>query len=259
MPTVLVDHDAEITLLTLNRPERRNAITMAMIEELLAALDECERRGTRVVILTGAGTAFCSGMDLEMLRAIQQQGHEQNMAESRRLAHLFQRIYEFPAPTIAAVNGPAVAGGCGLASVCDFTLSVPGAKFGYPEVRIGFLPALVSVYVIRQIGERRARDLLLTGRLIEAGEALAWGMVHRIVEPDHLLECAREWAGELLCASPASLAACKGLLARLPLESVEAGLELAAQENAAMRQTAEFREGISAFLEKRSPHWRNEG
>lgn len=255
MQTLLIDHSADVSLITLNRPERRNAITFAMVEELLAALDECERRGVRVVILTGAGPAFCSGMDLEMLRAIQQQGHQQNLVESRRLAHLFQRLYEFPAPTVAAVNGAAVAGGCGLASVCDFTLSVPDAKFGYPEVRIGFLPALVSVYLLRQVGEKRARDLLLSGRLIDGHEAAAWGLVTRLVEPDQLLTAARELAADLLHCSPGSLAASKRLLARLPMETIESGLDLAAQENAALRQTPDFREGISAFLEKRAPQW----
>lgn len=257
MQTLTLARDGAVALITLNRPERRNAITFTMIEELLAVLDECERGGVRVLILTGAGSAFCSGMDLEMLRAIQHQGHDQNLVESRRLAHLFQRLYALPCPTIAAVNGAAVAGGCGLASLCDFTLSVPDAKFGYPEVRIGFLPALVSVYLVRQVGEKRARDLLLSGRLIDARQAAAWGLVTELIEPAQLLDCARQRAADLLRCSPSSLRATKRLLAGLPLPSLEAGLDLAAQENAALRQTPDFREGISAFLEKRDPQWQS--
>lgn len=255
METILLDFEGELAWLTLHRPDRRNAINAAMIDELLAALDTCQRQGARALILTGHGAAFCSGMDLEMLRGLNQQSADGHLAESRRLAYLFQRLYEFPAPTIAAVNGAAVAGGCGLATLCDFTLSVGSAKFGYPEVRIGFLPALVSVFLVRQIGEKRARDLLFTGRLIDAAEAAQWGLVTRVVEAAGLREQARELALSLLKNSPASLSACKRMLATLPRPSLEAGLEYAAGENAAARQTADFREGVTAFLEKRSPRW----
>lgn len=255
METIRLDFEGEMAWLTLHRPDRRNAINTAMIEELLAALDTSQRHDARVLILTGAGSAFCSGMDLEMLRGFRQQNADGHLAESRRLAHLFQRLYEFPVPTIAAVNGAAVAGGCGLATLCDFTLSVRSAKFGYPEVHIGFLPALVSVYLIRQIGEKRVRDLLLTGRLIDAAEAFEWGLATRVVEEGELLQQARELARTLLQNSPASLSACKQMLARLPLPSVEEALEFAARHNAAARQTGDFQEGVNAFLEKRAPRW----
>ena len=137
-----------------------------MISELQSAFDEIEKKKVRVVIMTGAGTAFCAGMDLEMLSAIAQQSPQENQEDSRRMAKLFRRIWSFPRPIIAAVNGHALAGGCGIATLCDFTLAVPEAKFGYTEVRIGFLPAIVSVFLTRQIGDKRARDLLLTGRMI---------------------------------------------------------------------------------------------
>ena len=255
METILLDFEGELAWLTLHRPDRRNAINAAMIEELLAALDTCERQRARAVILTGAGSAFCSGMDLEMLRGLGQQSPDGHLAESRRLAHLFLRLYQFPAPTIAAVNGPAVAGGCGLATLCDFTLSIGTAKFGYPEVRIGFLPALVSVFLVRQIGEKRARDLLLSGRLIDAAEAAQWGLITRVVDAGALRDEAGELARTLAKNSPTSLSSCKRMLATLPLPSVEEALEFAASENAAARQTADFREGVTAFLEKRAPNW----
>ena len=142
-------------MITLNRPEKRNAISAEMIAELLSAFDEVEASPARVLILTGAGKAFCSGMDLEALKALATQSPAEQREDADRIARLCLRIWSFPKPTIAAVNGHAIAGGCGLATLCDFTIAVPEAKFGYPEVRIGFLPAVVSVFLVRQIGEKQ--------------------------------------------------------------------------------------------------------
>ena len=169
---------------------------------LLTALDELEKDRTRVVILTGAGSAFCAGMDLETLSALAQQTPQENQEDSRRMARMFRRIWSFPKPMIAAVNGHALAGGCGIATLCDFTLAVPEAKFGYTEVKIGFLPAIVSVFLTRQIGDKRARDLLLTGRLVEAQEAKELGLVTEIVAADKLMARAAEIADQLIAASP---------------------------------------------------------
>ena len=166
--TLKLDREDPLAIITFNRPEKRNAISTQMIQEILAALDEIEDSPVRAAIITGAGSAFSAGMDLEGLRALAEQSHEQNLEDSRRMATLFHRIYSFPKPLIAAVNGHAIAGGCGLATLCDFTLAVPAAKFGYTEGRIGFLPALVSVFLVRQIGEKRAPDLVLTRRLVGA-------------------------------------------------------------------------------------------
>ena len=262
--------------LTFNRPEKRNALSPEMIEELLAALDELEARGARVAIVTGAGKAFCAGMDLDALKALATQTQEHkvlkggvlkgglprpsdaNLADSRRMARLFRRIYDFPKPLIAAVNGPAIAGGCGIATLCDFTLAAPEARFGYTEVRIGFVPALVSVFLIRQIGEKRARDLLLSGRILDAEQARELGLVNEVAPQDRLLERARELAAELLAASPTSLIYTKRLFRELSREQLDRELELALQENARIRSTADFREGLTAFLEKRKPVWRGE-
>src|SRR3989441_11175972 len=175
--TLLLDISGNLATITLNRPDKRNAISTAMIAELQSALDEIEMSHPRVGILTGSGKAFCAGMDLEMLAAMAQQSPSENQEDSRRMAKLFRRIWSFPRPLIAAVNGAAYAGGCGIAMLCDFTLAVPEANFGYTEVKIGFLPAIVSVFLTRQIGEKRARDLLLTGRIIEAAEAQEFGLV----------------------------------------------------------------------------------
>ncbi len=163
--TLLLEISGNVATITLNRPEKRNAISTPMMAELQTALDEIEKSHARVGILTGAGKAFCAGMDLDMLAAIAKQSPAENQEDSRRIAKLFRRIWSFPRPLIAAVNGAAYAGGCGIATLCDFTLAVPEAKFGYTEVKIGFLPAIVSVFLTRQIGEKRCRDLLLTGSL----------------------------------------------------------------------------------------------
>src|SRR5438874_13120024 len=190
--TLILDISGAVATITLNRPDKRNAMSAAMIAELQSALDEIERSHARVGILTGTGKAFCSGMDLEMLAAIAQQSPAENQEDSRRMAKMFRRIWSFPRPLIAAVNGAALAGGCGIATLCDFTLAVPEAKFGYTEVKIGSLPAIVSVFLIRQIGEKRTRDLLLTGRILEAQEAKAFGLVSHIVPAEHLLHRAPE-------------------------------------------------------------------
>ena len=174
------------------------------------------------------------------------------------MVSLFRSLYEFPKPTIAAVNGPAIAGGTGLALLCDFTLATPDAKFGYTEVRIGFLPALVSVFLTRQIGEKRARDLLLTGRLVGAEEAKAMGLVNDIVPPEKLTERAHELAAVLIAASPSSLTRAKWLLTSAAAAGVDHDLERAVLENARIRCTPDFKEGLASFLEKRKPVWSGE-
>jgi methylglutaconyl-CoA hydratase len=253
--TLKFERDGRIAIVTLNRPEKRNAISTPMIEELFAALNTAEADSSvRVVILTGAGKAFCSGMDLETLQAIATQTHEENLADSRRMARMFQLVYGFPKPLITAVNGAAIAGGCGLATLSDFTLAAPEAKFGYTEVRIGFIPALVSVMLRRQVGEKHARDLLLTGRIIDAAEAFRLGLVNEIVPLEHLMKRAREVATMYLEASPVSLAMTKSLLLSHD-DRMRRELESATQENARIRGTADFREGLASFLEKRPPKW----
>ncbi|MGA9641178.1 MAG: enoyl-CoA hydratase-related protein, partial [Terriglobales bacterium] len=240
---------------TLNRPEKRNAISYELIADLLQALDEVKDSSARVLILTGAGKAFCSGMDLENLQSLIGRTPEQNVEDSQTMASLFRTLYEFPKPTIAAVNGPAIAGGTGVALLCDFTLAGPEAKFGYTEVRIGFVPAIVSTFLLRQVGEKIARDLLLTGRIFDADEALRIGLVKEIVPQEKLMERARELAGQLLECSPMSLAYTKKLLADHGREELDAEIDAAIKGNAGIRSTADFREGISSFLEKRKPRW----
>ncbi len=253
--TLTLLFDGGVATLTLNRPEKRNAISYELIADLLQALDEVKDSSARVLILTGAGKAFCSGMDLENLQSLIGRTPEQNVEDSQTMASLFRTLYEFPKPTIAAVNGPAIAGGTGVALLCDFTLAGPEAKFGYTEVRIGFVPAIVSTFLLRQVGEKIARDLLLTGRIFDANEALRIGLVKEIVPQEKLMERARELAGQLLECSPMSLAYTKKLLADHGREELDAEIDAAIKGNAGIRSTADFREGISSFLEKRKPRW----
>jgi len=253
--TIELAFDGALATITLNRPEKRNAISFELIDDLLRALAEVEKSDAIVTILTGAGKAFCSGMDLENLKILLGRTPEQNLEDSRTMVQLFRSLYEFPKVTIAAVNGPAIAGGTGLALLCDFTLAVPEAKFGYTEVRIGFVPAIVSTFLLRQVGEKQARDLLLTGRIFGAEEAERMGLVSELVSAETLLPRARALAALLMENSAASLRATKQLLTNHARAELDAQIESAVRENAAIRTTADFREGITSFLEKRKPVW----
>jgi len=256
--TLYFETSGQLSTITLNRPDKRNAISIPMIAELQAALDEIEKTHTRVVILTGTGKAFCAGIDLDYLQAIGQQSAAENQDDSRRIAKMFRKVWSYSRPMIAAVNGHALAGGCGIATLCDFTLAVPEAKFGYTEVKIGFLPAIVSVFLTRQVGEKRARDLLLTGRLVEAAEAKELGLVNEIVPAENLMARAHELAEVILAASPSSITRAKHLLVSAAAPGVDHDLERAVLESARVRCTPDFKEGLAAFLEKRKPIWQEQ-
>ena len=253
--TVLLHNADGITTLTLNRPDKRNAISFELLEELMQALEQVAKSDAGVLIITGAGKAFCAGLDLEDLKALLGKSHDENVKDSAFMAQLFRRIYEFPLPTIAAVNGAAIAGGTGIATMCDITLAVPEAKFGYTEVRIGFVPAIVSSFLVMQVGHKIARDLLLTGRLFDAHEAHRYGLVNEILEPARLLPRAQELARSLLENSPSSVRLTKKLINGFIAAQLDAQIARAVEDNARIRTTADFREGISAFLEKRKPQW----
>jgi len=256
MATLLIEEAGPVRTITLHRPERRNAMTSGMQEELIAAMEEAAAAPEcRVVILTGSGEAFCAGLDLEQLKGMVDRSPVEHTADAERIARMFRTLYELPKPTIAAVNGAAIAGGTGLATLCDFTLAVPGAKFGYTEVRIGFVPALVSAFLALQVGDKRARGLLLSGRLFLAEEALGWGLVNEIVSGGDLRERSRLLADALLGNSSQSMGATKRLLAEQNRVWLDRAIEAALRANAVARETADFREGISAFLEKRPPVW----
>ncbi|HEV3205906.1 MAG TPA: enoyl-CoA hydratase-related protein [Terriglobales bacterium] len=253
--TIKLANEAGIATITFNRPEKRNAISFALVEELQAALHEVEASAAQVVILTGSGKAFCAGMDLDELKGLVGKPHDENVKDSLRIASLFRGLYDFPLPTIAAVNGAAIAGGTGIATMCDFTFAVPNAKFGYTEVRIGFVPAIVSSILVWQVGHKIARDLLLTGRTFDAEEAYRFGLVNEVVDPDQLMRRAQELATELMQCSPSSLRATKKLINSFIAPQLDEQIAAAVQDNARIRATEDFREGITSFLERRKPRW----
>ncbi|HUH62007.1 MAG TPA: enoyl-CoA hydratase-related protein [Terracidiphilus sp.] len=252
---LLVHSEPGIQTVTLNRPHKRNALNPELIEELAAALRDAENSECAAVILTGAGSAFCAGADLEHLQSLEAHSEEENRRDSENVARLLRSLYDFPKPVIAAVNGPALAGGMGLATISDFTLAVPEAKFGYTEVRIGFIPAIVASFLLRQIGEKRTRELLLTGKIITAQEAMDLGLVTQIVPPGELVPSARVLAQSLLQNSPQAMIAVKRLMARHARRTLDEEIEDAILANAMQRSTADFKEGIRAFLEHRRPDW----
>lgn len=253
--TLSITETEEIVTITFDRSERRNALTPDMIEELIATIDNLSSRSFSVLILTGRGPAFCAGLDLEHLQSLMDKTRQEHSVDSERMARLLRSLYDLPLPTIAAVNGHAIAGGMGLATVCDFTLAVPEAKFGYTEARIGFVPAIVSAFLTLQVGEKQARDLLLTARLITAEEALEMGLVNEVVRDTSLMERALRLARQLLKNSPSSMRATKQLLSAQVKDRLDRQLQTAVEMHANVRSTEDFREGVSAFLQRRSPDW----
>lgn len=252
---ILVESSQGVKTITLNRPEKRNSLSPELIDELTQALTEAIECDCGVIILTGAGSAFCSGLDMEHLETMNARTADEHRADSENMARVLRTLYEFPKPIIAAVNGPAIAGGMGLATLCDFTLAVPDARFGYTEVRVGFIPAIVATFLARQVGEKRTRELLLSGRILKADEAMRLGLVTRIVQPEELRGEAVALARNLLLNSPQAMRAVKELLACHAQNRLDNEIEDAIRANANQRSQADFREGVRAFLEHRRPNW----
>jgi methylglutaconyl-CoA hydratase len=242
-------------VLTINRPDRRNALSRDLIAALGDAFGRARDDGAaRCVILTGAGTSFSAGMDLaELQESLSSPETAPVWADALRLARVYDLIYTLPKPTVAAVNGAAVAGGAGLVSVCDLALAVPAARFGYPEVRRGLVAAMVMPHLMRHVDERTARYLLLSGELIDAAESLRVGLVNSVVAPDNLLNAAQAWARSLAEGGPRALAQTKELLHRFSRQAVS--LEDCARTSAEPRLGEECRQGLEAFFAKRPAPW----
>lgn len=255
----MIDYETSggVATITLDRPEKRNALNHALVGEIRQALERARLDDTvRVVVLTGAGNTFSAGADLAALEALQTASVTENLEDSEHLAALFEQIYLHPKPVIARVNGPAIAGGCGLAAVCDFSIVADHAKLGFTEVRIGFVPAIVMVFTLRKLGEAAARDLLLTGRLVTAREAAAVGLVTRAVPAADLDAEVGALADELrVRTSGTAVALTKKMLAQVPGMGLKEALAYATQMNALARGTDDCKAGIAAFLEKADPPW----
>jgi methylglutaconyl-CoA hydratase len=252
MPVVLVEKQSpQITLLTLNRPERRNSLTIELLSELIAAVDSAANESSqRVLILRGAGAAFCTGLDLKDA-ADQTKAH----ATAELVAKSLITLAETRLVTIAAVHGAAVAGGAGIMSACDFVVAAEKTKIGYPEARRGLVAGLVMTFLRRQIGERNLRELVLGGELIDAARAKEIGLVNRIVPAGELMNEAQKFAASVLQGAPNALAQTKRLIEELWSTSVKEDVDLALKHHIQARESDEAREGIAAFNEKRPPNW----
>lgn len=246
-----------IAFITLNRPEKRNALSHELVTELKDAFAKAEEdNDVKVIILNATGEAFSAGADLAYLQQLQGFSYEQNLADSEHLKDLFITIYQLKKIVIAQVEGHALAGGCGLATVCDFAFAVPEAKFGYTEVRIGFVPAIVMVFLIRKIGETRAKQLLLTGSLLPATDAVAIGLINATIDKKKIHEEVLKFAGELVHNNSAySMSLTKQMIAKVQSLSLDDALTFAAEMNAKARASEDCRKGISAFLSKEKIRW----
>ena len=250
---VLYDRRGPAAVITLHRPDKRNALSRDLIACLSAAFHEAASDDSRCVILTGSGPAFCAGMDLDELRGTLGADSDKVWDDAQKLSALYDFIYTLPKPTIAAVNGAAVAGGAGLVTVCDLAVSVPEAKFGYPEVRRGLVAAMVMPHLLRHVNERMARWLLLTGELIDGLTALRAGLVNQITAPEALMDTALAWAKSLAEGGPKALATTKEFLHRCSRQGMS--VEELARGSAAPRLTDECRHGLTAFFDKKPAPW----
>ena len=250
MSIILTNTADGIGTITLNRPEKRNALSTELIAGLHDAIRAMQADdAVRVVVLRGQGAAFCAGADLAYLQRISELSPLDNVDDSTSLKNMLQAIVECPKPVIAMVHGPAIAGGCGLASVCDVVIAARNAAvFGYSEVKIGFVPAIVLVYLVRKIGDTRARRLLLTAENIGAEEACHLGMVSYVVDDDALEHETMRIAAKMARNSSSAMAMTKSMLNAVHGMSLDAGLHYATVMNAMARQTEDFRKGIASFL-----------
>lgn len=249
--------EERIAYITLNRPDKRNALNEQFVQELKEAFRKAEKdENIKVIVLRAEGKVFCAGADLEYLQTLQKNTYEQNLADSSHLKELFELIYTHSKVIIAQIHGHAIAGGAGLATVCDFSFAVPEVQFGYTEVKIGFIPAIVSVFLLRKIGEGRAKELLLSGDLISAQKAFEYGLINEIVPAENLEKRVREFALHLCKSNSAmSMKLTKNMIAQLPTMPIAEALNFAAQQNALARQTTDCRKGIASFLEKKPLEW----
>ena len=257
MEFVLYTVDAPKATIVINRPEKRNALNRRVVIELQQCIEQaCSDARVRVIVLTGAGSVFSAGADLQALQELQTATALENLEDSQELARLFETIYRAPKPVIAKVNGHAIAGGCGLASVCDFSLVAKEAKMGFTEVRIGFVPAIVMVFIVRKLGEAASRDLLLRGHLITAAEAEHKGLITHSVSSDELEELTESLVEELCTKTSASaVALTKKLFADIQGSGLTDALGIASQMNAFARSTADCQAGLDAFLTKKPMPW----
>jgi methylglutaconyl-CoA hydratase len=257
MSFVSINKHDRIFEIILNRPDKRNALNSEFVQQLTEAFTEAnDDKETRVVVLKANGQAFSAGADLAYLQQLQNNTFEENLQDSSQLKELFHLLYMHKKVVIAQVEGHAIAGGCGLATVCDFTFSVPEAMFGYTEVKIGFVPAIVMFFLLRKIGEAKARELLLTGDLISAQRAKELNLLTEIIEADKIANHVNEFAMKLVReTSPESIALTRKMIAEIQDKATIEALDYAARQNAHARASEDCKRGIGAFLAKEKISW----
>lgn len=249
--------ESQIGFITLNRPEKKNALNEEFVSELKQALlNAKDNPACRVVILQSSGDVFCAGADLGYLKQLQGNTHEENVKDSVHLMELFKLIYTFPKVVISMVSGPAIAGGCGLATVTDYCFATPESKFGYSEVKIGFVPAIVMFFLLRKIGEGKAKEILLSGEIFNASRAKNLGLINTVVDEGDLKDFTVNFATNLIKkTSGQSVALIKKMISEMPEMSMNDALQYAAKMNAEMREKEDCKKGISAFLNKEIISW----
>ena len=254
--TITFDASGPAIWVTLNRDDVRNAFNGRMLADLLDVFEAAPKvPGGRVVVLTGVGSAFCAGADLNWMRAVRDFTYEQNLEESNQVAAVMRRIYDCPLPTIARVNGPAIGGGAGLVACCDLAVAAESVRFSLSEVKLGLIPSCISPYVIKKIGEGNARELFLTGERISAQKAREIGLVNEVAREGELDAVVARWVNQLVTSGPVAIAKCKELIRNVPQMGLDEAGPYTAKMIAKMRTSEEGQEGMAAFLEKRKPGW----
>jgi methylglutaconyl-CoA hydratase len=257
MGFVKIERKDSIGIIILDRPEKRNALNAVFVSELLEAFEELEKEEQiKIIILRADGEVFSAGADLKYLQELQENSYEDNLDDSKLLASLFLKIYQLKKVVIAEVQGHAIAGGCGLISVCDFVFTVNDAKFGYTEVKIGFVPAIVMVFLLRKLGETHVKELLLSGHLVTAQKALEFGLVNKILEKKDLSRFTESYGSDLVRNNSAnSLAVTKALIGKVQSMDLDSALAVATEANATVRNSDDCKRGIEAFLNGEQILW----
>lgn len=251
MSNLLIEDTGTVRTITLNRPEKRNALNAELVAELKSALRDADGSDNlRAVVIRGAGKDFCSGADLESLRKISESSYEENLEDARSLAELFAQIRRVKIPVIAAVHGRALAGGCGLATACDLVLATSSARFGYPEVKIGFIPAIVMAFLRRNVSEKRAFEIATQGIEFSAAEAERLGLVNHVVSDDAFEEVVARYASVYDDVSRSAVVMSKKLLYDMDSLSFDDAMEAGAKANAEARMSEDCKKGIARFLNK---------
>jgi methylglutaconyl-CoA hydratase len=251
-----IQYDGAVAKVTLNRPDVRNAFNDALIQELTAWAESVRSGGAaRVAVLSGAGKVFCAGADLAWMAKTVAYTHEENVRDARALSRMFEALNRLPIPLIGRVHGAALGGGIGLAAVCDIVVAAEDAVFGFTEVKLGIIPAVISPYAIAKIGESAARELFLTGARFSAARAREIGLVHSVAEAGDVDRVIDKHVNDLLSSGPRAVAAAKALIATVAASDIDAATEHTAESIARQRVSPEGQEGMRAFLEKRTPSW----